>query len=506
MIKQLPRTVEELKKSGWRSRSVKQELRENLIEQIRDAKTIFSGILGYEETVIPQIQNAILARHDILLLGLRGQAKTRIARSLINLLDPYMPALEGSPLRDDPYHPVSKAGHLLLERYGDNAPLEWIPRERRYHEKLATPDVTIPDLIGDIDPIKAVSRKLDLSDEEALHFGLIPRSNRGVFAINELPDLQARIQVGLFNILEEQDIQIRSFPIRLSLDLFMVFTANPEDYTNRGNIITPLKDRIAAQILTHYPEALDTSMAITKQEAWAQREEVDVMIPDLMRELVERVADEARKSDYVDKNSGVSARLPISLFETLISSVEKRALFQQTQLKKKHGARKSSKKKPKEVGRVCDLFESVPAITGKIELVYQGEQEGMLKVAYFLLGRSIKEAFNTRFLKGYKPGRDRKYDFSQFHEILDCFESGYQLEISNIMPEDEYMDRLRGIQGLEIVTRQLLPDLPKEALGFGMEFIIEGLAQNYLLSKRIVGAKAHYRDSVSVMMGEVEED
>ncbi len=487
----LAKTLGDLKRSGWRSRTVKDELRDNLIDKLRRRLPVFDGILGYDNTVIPQIYNAILARHDILLLGLRGQAKTRIARSLVNLLDPHMPVLADTPLRDDPFHPISKAGRTLVERHGDKAPIEWVPREQRYHEKLATPDVTIADLIGDIDPIKAVSRKLDLDDEDVIHYGLIPRSNRGLFAINELPDLQARIQVGLFNILEEQDVQIRAFPVRLPLDLFMVFTANPEDYTNRGNIITPLKDRIAAQILTHYPDKIEVGMAITEQESWEGRNGAapPVEIHPLMREIIERVANEARCSDYVDKSSGVSARLPISLLETVISAAEKRALLTGDS----RGA-----------ARVCDLFEAVPAITGKVELVYQGEQEGVLKVAYSLIGRALKEAFNTRYIKNYRPGRDRKYDFSEFQSVTDWFDKGNRLEVSGEISETEYKKRLDAVPGLESLARSRFANAKSHELPLLMEFVVDGLNQNYLLSKEILGPRVLYRDAVSSMMEEVE--
>jgi len=490
-MKPAPKTLGELKKSGWRSVCVKEELRRNLIEKIRKRETLFPGILGYDETVIPQVENALLACHDLLLLGLRGQAKTRIARSLVSLLDPEIPALADTPLRDDPFHPISKAGRLLVERHGDNAPIVWVPREVRYNEKLATPDVTVADLIGDIDPIKAVSKKLDLDDEEVIHYGLIPRSNRGIFAINELPDLQARIQVGLFNILEEQDIQIRSFPVRLPLDLFMIFTANPEDYTNRGNIITPLKDRIAAQILTHYPEKIETGMAITEQEAWTRRDgsDLQVRVPSLLKEIIERVAIEARKSDYVDKNSGVSARLPISLLETIVSAVEKRLI--------RTGSKEGT-------ARVCDLYESIPAITGKVELVYQGEQEGVLKVAFFLIGRAIKEAFNLRFVRNYRPGRDRKYDFTEFQEVIEWFESGKRLEVAGDVPDSDHEKRLKEVRGLEFLARKHASKVEPNDLPILMEFIIDGLNQNYLLTKEILGPKVLYRDSVSSMMEEVE--
>lgn len=485
------RTLGELRESGWKSRSVKAELRENLVRRLRAKEQLFPGILGYEQTVIPQVQNAILACHDILLLGLRGQAKTRLARSLVGLLDPWMPAISGSPLRDDPYRPLSKAARHAVDVHGDHAEIEWIPAAARYHEKLATPDVSIADLIGDVDPIKAVARKLDLSDEEVIHYGLIPRSNRGIFAINELPDLQARIQVGLLNILEEKDIQIRGFPIRLPLDLMMLFTANPEDYTNRGNIITPLKDRIAAQILTHYPDKLSTALEITAQEAWTRRENgVEVHVPAALAEIVERVAVEARKSEYVDQKSGVSARLSIALYETVVSAAEKRAFLT--------GESRAT-------ARVCDLFEAVPAITGKVELVYTGEQQGAQKVAWFLVGRAVREAFNSRAIPKYKPGRDRKYDFKQFAKVANWFDAGNALELGGDMPDSEYKNILNSVPGLADAVAQLSGGFPPDDKAFAMELIIEGLNQNYVLTKQVLGPKSLYRDSANEMMGEADE-
>src|SRR5690606_19391618 len=324
MSQKLPATLGELKKSGYRSESVKDEMRRNLLRKLQQREELFPGIIGYDKTVIPQVVAAILARHDFLLMGLRGQAKTRMIRQLVSLLDEQIPVIQSSPIHEDPLKPLTRRGREMVADMGDETPIDWIGRGQRYHEKLATPDVSIADLIGDIDPIKAVARKLDFSDEEVIHYGIIPRTNRGIFAINELPDLQARIQVGLLNILEEKDIQLRGFPVRLPLDVLLVFTANPEDYTNRGNIITPLKDRIDAQILTHYPENLEDAMHITTQEAWMQRETA-VHIPYLIREAVEQIAVEARESDFVDKSSGVSARMAISYLETVYSTAEARA-------------------------------------------------------------------------------------------------------------------------------------------------------------------------------------
>ncbi|HEX7252787.1 MAG TPA: AAA family ATPase, partial [Thermoanaerobaculia bacterium] len=319
-----PRTVGELKSSGYRPQNVKDELRKNLRCALAKGENPFPGIFGYERTVLPALHNAILSRHDLLLLGLRGQAKTRLLRMLVNLLDPEIPAIAGSEINEDPFRPITKYGRRMLSEKGDDAPISWIPREERYREKLATPDVTIADLIGDIDPIKAATERRSYSDEEVIHFGIVPRTNRGIFAINELPDLQPRIQVGLLNILEERDLQIRGFPVRIPLDILLVFSANPEDYTNRGNIITPLKDRISSQILTHYPDDVKVAAKITAQEAWLDREdEPRIEIPDFFRELVEEIAFAARQSEFVDQSSGVSARMPISAIEILASNLER---------------------------------------------------------------------------------------------------------------------------------------------------------------------------------------
>jgi magnesium chelatase subunit I len=484
----LPRTLGELKAAGYALRDVKQEMRLNLIRLMREGVDPFPGILGYEETVIPQLSNAILARHDILLLGLRGQAKTRMARLLVNLLDEYVPCVAGCPLRSDPFAPLTKHARERLDRDGDATELEWIHRAARYQEKLATPDVSIADLIGDVDPIKAVSRKLDLSDEEVIHYGIIPRANRGIFCINELPDLQARIQVGLLNILEEKDVQIRGFPIRMPLDLAIVFTANPEDYTNRGNIITPLKDRIDAQILTHYPTNIEVGMAITAQEAWVDREGAPpVVVLPVLRELVELTAIEARSNDYVDKNSGVSARMPIALYETLMSAAERRAVI--------HGEDRA-------LARVHDLYTGVPAISGKVELVYKGEQEGIGNVAFHLVGRAVRSMFNHSFIPDWSPENESKYDFPEFKPVVDWFEEGRVLDLGDSIPYKEYVRRLKSVDGLERIAREKLKPASPEESHLAMEFILEGLHQNFLLSKQLIGSRVSYSDSLSSMIGD----
>src|SRR5579872_5256926 len=377
------KTIGELKASGYKPVSVKEEIRNNLIRKLQQHEQLFPGIVGYEDTVIPALTNALLAKHDIILLGLRGQAKTRIARLLPSLLDEYMPVVAGSEVNDNPFAPISKMARDTIEASGDDTPIEWIHRESRYGEKLATPDVTIADLIGDIDPIKAATLRLHYAHEGAIHFGIIPRTNRGIFNINELPDLQPRIQVGLFNILEERDIQIRGFKIRIPLDELIIFTANPEDYTNRGNIITPLKDRIEAQIITHYPLNMESAIAITEQEAWTQRwGEEGIVIPHYFKEIVEQISFEARSSDFVDQKSGVSARLAISAMETLISNAERRALTNNDKII---------------VPRITDLAYVISGVTGKVELVFEGEEEGITKVAKALIGKAVKTIFKKYF-------------------------------------------------------------------------------------------------------------
>ncbi|MGV3541345.1 MAG: ATP-binding protein, partial [Rufibacter sp.] len=373
------KTLGQLKAAGYEPKSVKEELRANLIKKLSSGEEVFPGIYGYEETVIPDLQRAILSRHHINLLGLRGQAKTRIARLLVQLLDEYVPIVAGSELNDDPLQPLSRFAQDQIAQHGDDTPIAWLHRDERYTEKLATPDVSVADLIGDADPIKAATLKLPYSDERVIHFGLIPRAHRGIFVINELPDLQARIQVSLFNILQEGDIQIRGFKIRLPLDIQFVFTANPEDYTNRGSIVTPLKDRIDSQIITHYPKSIEIGKRITKQEARITTAQSDrVKGHELIHDLVEQIAFEARESEFVDAKSGVSARLTISAYENVISSAERRVLLNA---------------EPQTHVRVADFLAAVPAVTGKVELVYEGEQEGAGGVAYRLMGKAIRTQF-----------------------------------------------------------------------------------------------------------------
>jgi magnesium chelatase subunit I len=489
-----PRTIGALKESGWTSRGVKDELRDNLIARIQARKPLFEGIIGYDQTVIPQVVNAVLSRHNLILLGLRGQAKTRILRGLVSLLDEYMPVIKGSEINDDPFHPLSKRARALVAAHGDDVEIEWLHREQRYNEKLATPDVSIADLIGDVDPIKAATQRLTFADEEVIHFGIIPRTNRGIFAINELPDLQPRIQVGLLNILEEKDIQIRGFPVRVPLDLMLCFSANPEDYTNRGSIITPLKDRIESQVLTHYPLSLDDSRRITDQEAWTQRKSAArVHVPQFIRDAIEQIAFEARRSEFVDQASGVSARMTISVLESVLSNAERRCLLT--------GQRETWL-------RVVDLSAAVPAMSGKLELVYEGEQEGLHKVAVTIIGTALRQVFERLFPGVYasrkRAGRAQRESVPAREEgpykpVIDWFAAGKRLELSDEAPDSEYAEKLREVPELEALTRQHLKGLKGYELAVGTEFVLEGLHQSSLLGKEDMDRGVLYCDMLGAM-------
>ncbi len=472
-----PRTLAALRAADIRPLPVKDEIRNNLIRMKREGTSVFDGIVGYESSVIPQIENALLAKHDFLLLGLRGQAKTRILRQLTGLLDAWTPVVQGCPIHDDPYAPLCKRCRRLAEEQGEDLPVAWLGREERYNEKLATPDVTIADLIGDVDPLKAARDRLTFADEEVIHFGIVPRTHRGIFAINELPDLQPRIQVGLLNVLEEKDFQIRGFPVRLPVDVLMVFSANPEDYTNRGNIITPLKDRIASQILTHYPESIEDSMRITDQEAWSDRG-VNLHVPGWYREIIEQVAFEARRSEYVDQNSGVSARLAISAYENLLSNLERRALVNGEQ---------------PVTARIVDLQALIPAIGGKIELVYEGEQQGADTVARHIVGKAVKSVFQKHFPRVAEQTKRRRsalHDDDEgaapepaprstaYDPIVAWFSGGKRIEVSDTMPEVEYRAQLQSVSGLEELARQHMPDAAEDGRFAVMELVLEGLYQN----------------------------
>jgi magnesium chelatase subunit I len=500
-----PRTLGELRATGHRHRSVKDELRDNIIARLRARAPLFPGVIGYEHTVEPQIVNAMLSRHDFILLGLRGQAKTRLLRSLAQFLDEWVPAIDGCPLNSDPLLPLTHHARHQIEVHGDATPLRWLHRDERYQEKLATPDVTIADLIGDIDPIKAATLRLDYSDERVIHYGIIPRSNRGIFAINELPDLQPRIQVGLLNILEEKDFQIRGFPVRIPLDVAMVFSANPEDYTNRGNIITPLRDRISSQILTHYPLTREQGVRITSQESWVERASgVEVRVPAFMRELIEEVAIQARKSEYVDQNSGVSARLTIALLENVVSNAERRGL---------------TTGEKRVVTRVCDLQSAVSAVSGKVELVLEGEQEGALNVARALLGRGVKAIFAQRFPDAFKPRRVRRRGVepppddsdaqatAEYRPVLEWFSSGNHLELGDDIPQPEYAAALSKVKGLSELAGRYLEPKDAEEHAVAMELVLEGLTQSSMLSReRTDTGTTGYKDMLKQMLSGLGED
>ncbi len=480
------KTLGELKKSGWKSRGIKDELRDNLITKIKAKETIFKGIIGFEDTVIPELERAILSRHNINLLGLRGQAKTRIARQLTDLLDEYMPIIEGSELNDDPLNPISGYGKDKVTELGDKTPVAWVHRSERYVEKLATPDVSIADLIGDVDPIKAANLKLSYADERVIHYGIIPRSNRCIFVINELPDLQARIQVALFNILQEGDIQIRGFKLRIPLDIQFVFTANPEDYTNRGSIVTPLKDRIGSQILTHYPKSIELSKKITAQEARiSESQKKEIEVTDLTATLIERIAFEARESEFVDAKSGVSARLTISAFENLVSTAERRMLL--------NGESKT-------FTRVSDLVGAIPAVNGKIELVYEGEQEGAGLVALNLLGKAMRSEFLNIFPDPSKL--KKKKEPSPYAEILDWFGQGNTVDF--LLSEDDKTFRkgLEFIPGLEAVVEKFVPGLSKNDKLVMMEFVLFGMAEHSLIGKNYLERGVQFKDIMGSFFSE----
>lgn len=477
------KTLAQLKSAGYKFKTIKDELRENLIDKLRKKENVFEGIWGYEETVIPELERAILAGHDINLLGLRGQAKTRLARLMTHLLDEYIPVIEGSELNDDPLHPISRFGQDKIKEMGDETPITWLHRNDRYSEKLATPDVSIADLIGDVDPIKAASLKLPYSDDRVIHFGLIPRSHRCLFVINELPDLQARIQVALFNILQEGDIQIRGFKIRLPLDIQFVFTANPEDYTNRGSIVTPLKDRIDSQIITHYPKSMEVSKKITQQEAQIREEQKGlVSVPEIAKDLIEQIAFEARKSEFVDAKSGVSARLTISAFENLLAAAERRALLNNEK---------------KTMVRIADFSGVVPSITGKVELVYEGQQEGPGIVAHNLVGKAIRSQFVNYFPD---PDKFRKQkDKSPYKKISNWFGDGNTTDLLNDMSNLDYEKALRGVPGLLDLVNEFHKGQDNNLKLFFMEFALHGLAEYSLISKHNLTSGLQFKDLLSSM-------
>ncbi|MFQ5549989.1 MAG: magnesium chelatase [Gemmatimonadales bacterium] len=458
-----PKTFRELQQSPWgdpclHARSVKDELRANVIKKLYAGEDLFPGLVGYEETVVPQLVNAVLSRHDFILLGLRGQAKSRILRALVNLLDEEIPIVAGSEVNDNPFHPISKYGRAQLEAHGDDTPIDWVGREQRYVEKLATPDVTVADIIGDVDPIKAARGGHVLSDELTMHFGLLPRSNRGIFAINELPDLAAKIQVGLFNILQEGDVQLKGYPVRLQLDVLLAFSANPEDYTARGKIITPLKDRIGSEVSTHYPKHILYGIEITRQEAWTERNGRELQLPEFIAELVERIGFQARIDKRIDHRSGVSQRLPISVLEFVVSNAEQRTIINEEKIV---------------VPRVSDIFAALPAITGKIELEYEGELQGAEKVARDLVSMAAGATFGERL--GTIPCDD----------IVAWFDTGGALKVA---PNERAEVCLKGygiVPGLTDLVEKLnlAPKKDPATLVSACELILEGLVSQKRITR-----------------------
>lgn len=475
------KTLGALKKAKYASKSIKQELRDNLIANLKNDTPSFTGIHGYESTVIPELERAILSQHNINLLGLRGQAKTRLARLMLNLLDEFIPVIEGSEINDDPMNPISLFGRETIKELGDKTPISWMHRSERFYEKLATPDVTISDLIGDIDPIKAANLKLSYANERVIHFGMIPRANRCIFVINELPDLQARIQVALFNILEEGDIQIRGFKLRMPLDLQFVFTANPEDYTNRGSIVTPLKDRIGSQILTHYPETVEIAQTITAQEAGLQDNRVvEVYVPNLAKELVEQIGFEARQSEYIDLKSGISARMSITAFENLMSAAERRAIG--------NGEKATTV-------RFGDLMGMIPSITGKVELVYEGEQEGVVMVAQTLIGMASKTLFLNRFPKIQKLTKEEEN--SPYDEVVNWFLQESNFELLDEFTEEEYASQMNRITPLTELLDKYHPDMLEQDKNFLKELVLWALVEFKKLSKKRFSEGFTFNDLVN---------
>jgi len=473
------KTFGALKASGYISKSIKNELRDNLIQSLQAGKETFPGMHGYENTVIPQLERAILSKHNINLLGLRGQGKTRIARLMINLLDEYIPVVAGSEMNDDPFQPISRYARDLMAEKGDDTPISWLHRSERFFEKLATPDVTIADLIGDIDPIKASNLKLSYADERVIHFGMIPRANRCLFVINELPDLQARIQVALFNILEEGDVQIRGFKLRLPLDLQFVFTANPEDYTNRGSIVTPLKDRIGSQILTHYAHDIQTAKRITRQESEKlENRSFKIYVPELARDVLEQIAFEARQSEYIDHKSGVSARMSITAFENLISTAERRALM--------NGESSTAV-------RFSDLMGTVPSITGKVELVYEGEQEGTAFVANHLIAEATKTLFLNYFPKIEKLKKQNQE--TPYDGIIQWFFDADNFQLIDEADEETYAKSLFSIEPLVQFIDKYQPKVADIDKPFLMEFVLWALVEFKQLSKHRTEKGMAYSDS-----------
>ena len=473
-------TLKELKKTTYRPKSIQEELAQNLREIIKRGEPSFKGLIGYENTVIPDLERAILSGHNINLLGLRGQAKTRLARQMTDLLDEWIPVVAGSEINDDPLQPISRWAKEIIEEKGDNTPVAWMHRNERFFEKLATPDVTVADLIGDVDPIKAATLKLSYADEKVIHYGMIPRAHRCIFVLNELPDLQARIQVSLFSILQEKEIQIRGFKLRLPLEIQFVFTANPEDYTNRGSIVTPLKDRIGSQILTHYPHNIEIAKRITQQEALISKEnESQIHIPELAKDLLEQIGFEARKSEYVDPKSGVSTRMSITAFENLISSAERRLLIS-------HDSKTSI--------RMSDFLGVITAINGKIELVYEGEQEGAGEVAYHLISCAIKSLFPLYFPKIEKlkkPNEESPYD-----QLIAWFSKENELFLEDVSDEKNHQKSLDSIPAIKTIMKKFQSELDSKDYYFMVEFLLWGLEANQKLNKVRTFEGIQFKDSL----------
>jgi len=473
-------TLEELKSSDYENKTINQEIKSNLIARIRAKQAVFEGLFGYEDTVVPQLKKAIIAGHHINLLGLRGQAKTKIARSMVELLDEYMPIVKGSEINDNPYEPISKYARDLIDEMGDKTPISWVHRSQRFFEKLATPDVNVSDLIGDIDPIKAATLKLPYSDERVLHYGMIPRANRSIFVLNELPDLQSRIQVSLFNILQEGDVQIRGFQLRMPLDIQFVFTANPEDYTNRGSIVTPLKDRIGSQIFTHYPKSIALAREITEQEAKISPEDKEnILIPNIAKDLLEEVAFTARKSEYIDSKSGVSARLTISAMENLIAAAKLRLIETATD---------------KTTIRLVDFMSIIPSITGKVELVYEGEQEGADQVAKLLIDSAVESQFDNLFPRISKL--EKEGEKTTYTDLIHWFENNF-IELNYTDTDDEFFSTLKSIKHLTKLIEENVGHLDSQDKAFCMELVLWGLTINDKLD-RTENSTAYKFDSLGI--------
>ena len=473
-------TLGALLKSSYSPQTIQEEMSKNLREKLQKGIPTFEGLIGYENTVIPDVERAILSGHNINLLGLRGQAKTRLARQMTQLLDEWVPVVEGSEINDDPLDPISNDAKQKIADLGDKTPVSWLHREKRFFEKLATPDVTVADLIGDVDPIKASNLKLSYADERVIHFGMIPRAHRCIFVLNELPDLQARIQVALFSILQEKEIQIRGFKLRLPVAPQLIFTANPEDYTNRGSIVTPLKDRIGSQILTHYPHNRSIAKAITTQEVKiSDVQKKNIHIPELAREIIEQIGFEARKSEYVDSKSGVSARLSITAMENLISTAERRLLIS--------GDEKTSI-------RLVDFLGVIPSINGKIELVYEGEQEGAEQISYHLISESIKTLFPDFFPKIEKL--EKQDEEGPYDTLLGWFFQDNQLFLEDSLTEKKYQDTLKGIAGIEAILKKYQPNCDQQDLYFMMEFLLWGLEAFKKLNKYRTLEGFQFKDSL----------